>query len=333
MEARGLSMSMSPAVAERPQPKSQLLLESLIHQSESEEARQARVHALLVKFTAGHRLRAEELADIAHLVPIDQGRNAEPVKEGAYSRPYRDYVPVYKKSERSIKLYVAKGKERSDLPPLDQPAEMPAWWSRVMSDRQRCPTSITLAAQASATRGTPDPKASAPLPSPSPITTPPRQDPQPLQASLPTVSRMVPIVISTQEQDLQHLREDLARCREELLRAQIERPTETAAIEILQKKWRALRQETESAEEALFKLRSKQGRLVDVDEMSARLLPKLQTIAQGVWSMRSRLKPQLAVARSESEEDAIWRSAVDGLFAELVADGFIQRSPLVLDAT
>lgn len=127
-----------------------------------------------------------------------------------------------------------------------------------------------------------------------------------------------------------HMREDLSRAREDMLVAQNALPYDAAAYESKQKKWRQLRQEVESAEEALFKLRSKQGKLVDVDELSARLLPRLQTVAQGIRSMCRRLRPKLASASTEAEQDTIWDNAVDTLFADLVTDGFVSRSPLVL---
>lgn len=243
-----------------------------------------------------------------------------------YPEPYRVYAERYSKSERSIKLYVAKGKEQSppDLPPLDRPTEMPLWWSRVMSSRQSCPSAIMSAAQAAASPGA---EPSVPV-APSVSNSPPAvlQAPEPA----PSLKRPESIAVTTLEQDINHLREDLARAREDMLKAQVAEPFDAATFEMRQKKWRALRQEVETAEEALWKLRSKQGRLVDVDEHAAKLLPRLQTIAQGIRSLCRRLRPQLAAAATEADQDQIWDQGIESLFTHLVEDGFVTRSPLEL---
>lgn len=306
----------------------QMLLDALVQQAQPEDIRQARIHALLVKFTGGGRLKESELEEIAHLLPASEGRYSRNLTEGAYLKTYKEYSAVYCKSERTLKWYVTKGKEHPggpDLPPLDRPADMPLWWQRVMSQRQKCPPSIEHAALAACGH----PVAAAPAPA-RPMATAPAPTRPPISSVPPP--RIESLHITTQEQDLAHLNEDVARARQELLAAQNEDPPDQSKIEAKHKKWRALRDEKEKAEEAIFKLRSKQGKLVDIDEFCARLQPKLVTIAQSVWSLRARLKPRLAAAANEAEEDMIWAAAVDDLFTELIADGFLARPPLALSS-
>lgn len=306
-----------PEVAALPSSKSQLLLEALDGD---------RVYELLLKLVAGGRLKERELEELSHLLPISSGRYSRALTDDAYAKPYTAYAAQYGKSVRTLKWYVARGKEHPagpDLPPFDHPAEMLTWWSRVMSSRQKCPSSIEAAAFAAA--------GAVPSAAPSPGVASPLVA-RPAAATSSPPARIESLHITTAEQDLHHLNEDVARARQNLLLAQNEDPVDPAKVEACHKKWRALRDEKEKAEEALFKLRSKQGKLVDVDEFCARLQPKLVTIAQSIWSLRPRLKSRLAAASSEAEEDLIWSTAVDDLFTELVAEGFLQRPPLTLAA-
>ena len=57
-----------------------------------------------------------------------------------------DYGPVYGVKERAVKQWVSNGRKATppDLPPLDNPNEMPAWWGRRM--KQAVPSNILQAA-------------------------------------------------------------------------------------------------------------------------------------------------------------------------------------------
>ena len=138
--------------------------------------------------------------------------------------------------------------------------------------------------------------------------------------------------VSSAEENLQHLKEQLARAREEQLLAQNEEPPDFDKIEIKQRKWRELRGEVEKAEEAVFKLRSKQGKLVDLEQVGADLLPMLVTVATSVRFLYTRLKPQLAAAATDEARELIWQNGIDESFSELIAGGFIRREHLALAA-
>lgn len=53
-------------------------------------------------------------------------------KHAAYAKPYLAYAQEFDSGARAIKGWVKFGKQNDDLPPLDRPAEMAAWWARVM---------------------------------------------------------------------------------------------------------------------------------------------------------------------------------------------------------
>jgi len=59
------------------------------------------------------------------------------------SRPLKDYVAIYSTALRTVKRWVATGKEKGDRPPLDDPEGMMAWWSRVSP--QKAPDGIMQA--------------------------------------------------------------------------------------------------------------------------------------------------------------------------------------------
>ena len=76
------------------------------------------------------------------------GAAAAPKKlRGHYARLYSEYESIYGKGERTVKRWVARGKAASpiDLPPLDTPSAMPAWWRRCMA--QEVPDYIARAAE------------------------------------------------------------------------------------------------------------------------------------------------------------------------------------------
>ena len=66
-------------------------------------------------------------------------RSARRVTRDHYAKPLAEYEPVYGYKVRNFKKWLQIGRacEPMDLPPLDDPAEMPAWWKRRM--KQRCP--------------------------------------------------------------------------------------------------------------------------------------------------------------------------------------------------
>lgn len=63
---------------------------------------------------------------------------------GDFLRPYKDYAQLYQKSERTLKRLVADGRAKGDLPPLDSPVDLVAWWERNMV--HRVPAAILAAA-------------------------------------------------------------------------------------------------------------------------------------------------------------------------------------------
>lgn len=306
--------------------KRQLLLTSIIATATPAELHEARISAQLLKYAQGKRLSKEDMEELAPFLPAESAAYSKAITKDAYKLPYKDYVETYKKQVRTIKWWVEQGKKAEDgpdLPPLDEPAEMPIWWKRRM--KQSCPQSIVDAA-----RG-----ASGPGPSSAPPPSKPGSPPAtPLNSAPPpgVLPRFENVAVSTQEQSLQHLKEQLARARHDLLTEQAMEPPDQAKIETKERKWRELRNEVDKAEEAVFKMRTKQGKLVDLEELGAELLPMLVTVAESFRSLLTRLKPSLTAASTDEERDVIWQAGVDECFTELIASGFVSRENLALVA-
>lgn len=93
--------------------------------------------------TAKRRLSEEELAEIAGILPDAMQVERWLTKE-RYSKSQDDYANQYGYAVRNIKKWIGLGREKSppDLPPLDQPEDMPAWWTRNM--KQRVPPRLLL---------------------------------------------------------------------------------------------------------------------------------------------------------------------------------------------
>lgn len=299
--------------------KRQLLLTSLLTSATPEELQEARIASILLKYTQGKRLGKEELEEVAHLLPSDSAAYSKRKTEDSYRKTYKEYVAIYGKQQRTIKWWVGQGKSAEggpDLPPLDRPEEMPAWWARCM--KQKCPASVLDAARAASA----DPAKTPPAPA-KPVAGAPEK---PAAARAPTF-----VSTSTQEQSLQHLKEQLARARQDLLEEQSKEDPDPHKIETKERKWRELRKEADAAEEAVFRMRTKQGKLVDLEELGAQLLPMLVTTAESFRSLVNRLKPRLSAAETDAERDTIWQAGVDECFTELIAAGFIARENLSLE--
>lgn len=280
----------------------QLLLESL----EAGDLEADRLAKIVRKFCLGRKLAKVEIQALSGVLPA-------PEVSGVRGKTYAEYQQIYGKAARTIKWWVEQGKSAGEEPPLDEPLKMPAWWKRVM--KQRCPASVEAAAKVEAGST----KAVEPVKAPA-------------QPENKVYRAPVALEVSNQEDRLNQLKEQLALARVAMLEAQAETPPDPSRVHALQQHWRELREETDKAEEKLFKARRDAGRLVDQDEVGAMLMPMLTTVATAVRTLIVRLKPRLKAAGSPAEEDEIWNKGLDECFTELSEAGFMQRNDLRLSA-
>jgi hypothetical protein len=113
----------------------------------SEELLKARRAALLRKFASGHRLNADEQAEIASVVPATQNV-VKRVTSEAYKKTLREYVADFiglgmktsKDDARKLKNWIKHGRydkdqklrDEPDFPPFDSPDLLAEWWRRNM---------------------------------------------------------------------------------------------------------------------------------------------------------------------------------------------------------
>lgn len=115
---------------------------------ELETMRDARTASLLRRWLGGRKLTDEEKIEVAQRagMPLDillAGPSAPGAKEAAqgalstrkhvkYEKKLSEYGPIFGQTDRTVKRWIRRGKELGDLPPLDAPDRMAAWWRRCM---------------------------------------------------------------------------------------------------------------------------------------------------------------------------------------------------------
>lgn len=111
-------------------------------------ARDARTASLLRRWLGGRKLSDEEKIEVAQraglpLATLLAGPSAPGAKEAVqraqttrkhakYGQKLSEYAPIFGQTDRTVKRWIRRGKELGDLPPLDTPERMAAWWRRCM---------------------------------------------------------------------------------------------------------------------------------------------------------------------------------------------------------
>lgn len=130
---------------------------------------------------------------------------------GRYREQYSVYAGRYGASERTVKRWVAAGKEKGDACPLDDPEVMREWWARNMS--QRCPDKL-LAAAIEARKSGPGEPVTVPEPVKAPVQDPLMELPVQPQKEKPAPPPLVPRELKPVSEDELGLESTLHRLRE-----------------------------------------------------------------------------------------------------------------------
>jgi hypothetical protein len=115
---------------------------------ELETMKDARTASLIRRWLSGKKLTDDEKIEVSQRasIPLDilvAGPSSPGAKEAVqratntrkhakYPKKLPEYAAFYGKDERTIKRMIRRGKELGDLPPLDEPSKMAAWWRRSM---------------------------------------------------------------------------------------------------------------------------------------------------------------------------------------------------------
>ncbi len=130
----------------------------------------SRVAALLLKWSKGQRLSQDERGEISTHLPSSRSA-LRAATSSHYQHEQKHYAGVFEVSDKTIKNWISDGRHAAkgeDLPPLDEPAKMAAWYRRVKSRNPpsnlvRLAKSAPAAAAPASTTSTPSAPAAAPI--------------------------------------------------------------------------------------------------------------------------------------------------------------------------
>jgi len=269
---------------------------------------------------------------------------APAVRRARYLKPLRDYVDVYNRSERTLKLLVAKGRDATppELPPFDEPGRMKDWWVKHM--KNRVPDDIAAHAASS-----------APLPStPAPAATPagPADSPGPLFSAAATAGAagspapaapavaipILPPALSAAGGGLGY-RAALQRTREaEAAAGQLynqllgqanrtdltidDRSKYAAEAERARRAWDEVINRLRQMEKDAAEILRGQGRTWPVEDVLTSQDIIHLALHQGLLGLLRRIRPKLAALRDPDAEDALWSAELEKLFAGLRENKF-----------
>jgi hypothetical protein len=229
------------------------------------------------------------------------GRRAE-----GLSRALEAYAQELGYSVRALKLWRKIGNEAEppDPCPLDNYAQLPAWWSRRM--KQKVPTRIVEAAAKASGQAV---VAGLPL-----FAEPPKVD-HPEEAK--DVQRAV--VVEEAEVGLSASLDRIRRAEAVASRAYleaVEQKLDAGVIEQRQRAWERTLEALRKIEKDGAELLKTTGELVRKSDLKAVLLPIHRALATGVRSFLRRMRPKLE-GLNPTEQDKVWAQETEALFRKM----------------
>lgn len=297
----------------------------------TEEHARLRLSSLLRKWSLGQRLAKDEMAEISGLLPDMQSIARRKTKE-TYQRKLEDYESIYGQKPnhaRTIKRWIKLGRDCTppDLPPLDDPASMPAWWMRHM--KQRVPPKILAAAGGS--KADPPPPAEQPGTAsvdPPPATADQSQKPHPAKpARKPVETHEIGFAAK-----LRQAEQDVADALADKAAAEAAIPFDAAAVELADRKYdRAMKRYREFQRDA-EDIINREGRAWA--EAEQHLSEPLNVMNQSLRSLMVRVATKVGLPREWFERlEPAFQDELDGVFATLAESDYQSTGePFTLEA-
>ena len=327
-----------------------------------ESASESRAKALLGKWAAARRLTKDEEKELARYYPginpqgakapessaSEETKTAAPPPQseaptfalrtdaplpaklrGHYIHPLKHYAAVYgydaKHGERTIKRFVSEGRNTlpHDLPPLDEPAKMPAWWRSHHGNRE-VPPGIRRAAASACMQQSPQPETPS--------------DPPTTAIAAVSPAQVAALRGDSFPEQVAALREELSRSRNELQRINAERCPEkepdtiawaqgrASRLEIAQRNFKGTFDILRKAENDLLDWGAKNELLVSKSEVASEFTRIAGAIYTAIQRLTKKLRPQLQ-GIPEAAADNVWQTGVRECFESL------QRSDFRIDET
>lgn len=304
-----------------PSERDLMQIETVLDMSEEERQRR-RIGALLLKKMRGQRLSEEEKeeCDLAFPTSVSTART---ISRDSYKelqpggRGLKHYAGVYGVSDRAVKQWIKEGREKSDLPPLDEPKVMAAWYGRVK--QRRIPLTLLHLKEAK-------PAAGAAATTTEPGAPTGETKPPPKQSGFQHSEEFsYDLAVQFAAENLQHAQQQLRNARSE--------PDNHGNIEAYERSVaRALGEYRKAKNDESDNLKRSGGH-VDKRIMFDKFRTRLAAVHQGVRSCGVRVGTKLAlppetvrlITRAMNEE-------LDALFQQLKNDGWIYKEPLTLQA-
>lgn len=316
----------------------------------------ARQAALLKIFVSGRRrLNTGELAELEGILPAKVLRR-QPVERVAYLYPLSHYCATYERSLRLIKGWIDDGRSHHPdpiLPPLDQPADMLAWWRIVKSNR---PPDILVRLASEGSRSSTATLPASSVSTPSLAAAPPSSPPpaSPVAPATPAVSPTAglpfeaaatppaittpalpvdassallgsvlgqPVGYSAFLNRLRHAESNAGALYESLLadaRAATDPETKIrlqAASDSAYASWTKVMGEMRKAEADAPKILAASGKAWDADAVLASLEAIMLIQKSGMVQLVRNVRPKLRACTSNAAEDAVWAAAIDKIFS------------------
>jgi len=277
-----------------------------------EELNKARIGSLLIKWAKGQRLSKDEKEEVAGHLPSSQAATRSITRE-KYKHPLQHYAGIYGYTDRAIKAWLKDGREAqggADLPPLDDPPQMAAWYGRVK--QRRVPAQLL--------------KFSAAAPGSSSAAAAANGDP-------PTAKLFefngddvgYDIAVRFAAESLAHAQNQLQEARKN--------PLDTGRIEACERSFTRALSEYRKVKNDEHENMKRQGGMVEKRVMLDLFRAKLGALHQGIRSCPVRVSTKLAlppdtvraVIKAMNDE-------LDGLFDRLNRDGWTHKEQLTLEA-
>lgn len=213
-----------------------------------------------------------------------------------YRREQKDYAEIFKTSDRTIKRWVKTGKDAGELPPLDSPGDMPAWWAAHY--KQKIPECIIAVANAVA---------------PAPVAAAPVEEVASAQAS-----QVIDVGTG--------FREMLGRVRDAEKAAYLEyhvvlKSGDESKLTLARKTWSEISKQLRELERDAHDILSRSGSLVEKSSIEKIIAEIHGPIVNGIRSMWRRVKERMTAA-PDAQQDRVWQEEVDRLFFRLSESAF-----------
>lgn len=292
--------------------------ENVIAMSE-EERQRVRIGNLLLRRMRGHRLTDEEKEEIDDTFPTSRSA-ARAITRESYKESQKHYAAVYATSDRTIKTWISEGRAKNDLPPLDDPTQMAAWYGRVK--QRRVPVELLrLQAPAGATSAN---GASTPHAAAQPGQQTPTAPAKPIIVDL-NADFSYDMAVQIAAENLQYAQEQLRQARKDV--------NNTGRVEVCERSVTRAISEYRKAKSEEHENMKRSGGSVDKRVIMEKFRNRLSAVNQGVRSCGVRVGTKLAlspevvrqITRALNEE-------LDAVFEQLKDDGWVHKERLTLEA-